>query len=272
MFKYFYFSHVFCNYLYMGINIIIQTNEQECGVCVLTALHNHFYNKKLDKECILEESSISSNGMTIFDFESLGAKLGIECESYEAKFNEFINLKISGYFVMLLMTNSGGMNHYVIARKRKQYIEIYDSCSLQSTKMSYEQLKQIFLNVIILVKKKPNEIFNKLFNKASTLLMIDLKFILLNLSLSLLIMAASIGGATFLNFIIDLAIAKSSINNLVTMSFIFIFLYFANDILNYISHLYMSKQTKNYSLLFTNKILSCLSNKSLNFTHKVDMS
>lgn len=254
----------------MGINIVNQTNEQECGVCVLTALHNHYYDSVVQKEQALEQSHITEDGMTIFDFESLGSTLGLECESYEVKFSEFRSLKINNYFVLLLATNNGATNHYVIARKKKKYIEIYDSCSLKMNKISYEQLRQIFLNVVILVKKRPNKIFTKVFGKATTLLMFDLKFVLLNILLSVLILGVSVASASFLNYVIELAINESSVNNLITICFVFVFFYFANDILSYISSLYMSRHIKDYFVLFTNKILSSLEIKNSNFLNKVD--
>lgn len=253
----------------MGIKIVNQTNEQECGACVLTALHNHYYDSLVEKEQTLEQSHITEDGMTIFDFESLGAKLGLECESYELNFSEFQSLKINNYFVLLL-SNNGTNNHFVIARKKKKYIEIYDSCSLKMNKINYDQLRHVFLNIIILVKKKPNQTFTKVFGKTSTLLMFDLKFVLLNILLSVLILGLSVASASFLNYVIELAIDKSSVNNLITICFIFIFFYFANDILTYVSSLYMSRHIKNYFVLFTSKILSCLEVKDSNFLNKVD--
>lgn len=254
----------------MGINIINQTNEQECGVCVITSLHNHFFKDPVEKQEVLEQSHISDTGMTIFDFEALASSLGLECESYETKYADFINLKINGYFVLLLATPSGSNNHYVIARKHKKYIEIYDSCSLEMNKLSYAELKKIFLNVIILVRKKATKTFKKVFGNTKTLLMFDLKFLLINLGLSVLILLTSIACASFLNYVIDLAIGKSSINNLITICFIFVLFYFSNDLLTYVSNLYMSKHIKSYMLLFTNKILGSLENKKPDFLFKVD--
>lgn len=254
----------------MGLKIVNQTNEQECGVCALTALHNFYYREQIDKEQVLEQSCISQEGMTIFDFEQLGKELGIDCESYEVKFSEFINLKINSYFVLLVMTQNGSANHFVVAKKKNNYIEIYDSCSMQVLKLTYSELEKVYMNVVILVNKKPNPAFVKVFGTTKTLLMFDLKFVLLNLGLSILILALSMGTASFLNFIIDLAVSKGSINNLITISFIFVLVYFANDLLSYVSNLYMSRHIKNYFLLFTGKILTGLETKKLDFLHKVD--
>ncbi|XQP54991.1 MAG: cysteine peptidase family C39 domain-containing protein [Mycoplasmoidaceae bacterium] len=251
------------------MKIVQQTNEQECGVCTLVAIHNHIYNQFISKEQALEQSNISDNGMTIFDFEELGHKLGLECESYELNFAEFTNLKINSYFVLLLSVH-GTNGHYVIARKKQKYIEIYDSCSSKMNKLSYSDLQKVFLNVLILVKKCPNKAFVKTFSKATTLLMFDLKFVLLNLGLSILLLALSVASASFLNYIIDLAIAKSSVNNLITICFIFILIYFCNDILTYVASLYMSRNVKNNFVLFTSKILSSLQTKLPIFLNKVD--
>lgn len=251
------------------MKIVNQTNEQECGICVLTSLHNYFYNEPITKDQVLDKSNISQHGMTIFDFESLGKKLGIECESYEITFTEFINLKINGYFVLLLSTPQSN-NHYVIAKKKKKYIEIYDSCSLNAHKLSYKDLQKVFLNVLILTKKEPNQLFNKIFSNINTVLLFDIKFVLLNLLLSILILVLSIASASFLNYVIDIAIAKDSINNLITICFIFIFVYFGNNILTYVSHLYMTRHVKNNLILFTSKMLSSLESKKLGFLDKVD--
>lgn len=254
----------------MKIQIISQTNEKECGVCALTSLHNYFYSDdRLDKSQVLDKGQIQETGMTIFDLEVLANKLGLECESYEVNWSEFLNLKLNGYFVLLLNTNLSN-NHYVIAKKMKKGVEIYDSCSNKPKFLKYEELKNLFLNVVILVSKKPGKLFSKTFGKAKTLLLFDSKFVLLNLLLSLLILLTSMGAASFLNWIIDLAISKSSINNLLTIGFVFILIYFLNDLLIYISGLYTSTQTKAYLLLFSNKILSSIEKKTNNFLNKVD--
>jgi ABC-type bacteriocin/lantibiotic exporter with double-glycine peptidase domain len=67
----------------MSINITKQLNQNECGICVLTSLCKYFYGNKVDKITILEESKLNKNGLSIYDFEILGQKLGISCETYE---------------------------------------------------------------------------------------------------------------------------------------------------------------------------------------------
>ncbi|MCQ2748196.1 MAG: cysteine peptidase family C39 domain-containing protein [Mycoplasmoidaceae bacterium] len=256
----------------MGLKIVTQTNEQECGVCALASIHNHYYKEQVVKEQVLNKCHISNNGLSIFDLETLGNKLGLECESYEVKYSEFINIKINNYFILLLATGCN-KNHYVVAKKKKKkYLEIYDSYSSEMKKMTYEQLKSFYADIVILVKNKPNNLYKKAFGKATTLLMIDLKFVLLNLLLSMIILAISVGSASFLNYVIDLAINKSSINNLITICFIFVLLYLINNIFSFVSQIYMSHHTKAYFMLFTSKILSSLRNKNLTFINKVDKS
>lgn len=256
----------------MKIQIVNQINEQECGVCALTSLHNYYYKEdQLKKEQVLDKSQIDNTGMAIIDFEVLGNKLGLECESYEIQWAEFLNLHINNYFVLLLSTASTS-NHYVVAKKIKRGIEIFDSCSSEKKILSFDKIKTMFTGIIILVNKQPGKLFDKTFGKASTLLLFDAKFVIFNLLLSLLILLTSIGCASFLNWIIDLAISKSSINNLLTISFTFLLVYFLNDLMSYISGLYTSSQSRNYLVLFTNKILSCIGNKKSDFLFKVDQN
>jgi len=192
----------------MKLEITNQTNEQECGVCVITSLHNYFYSEKLEKEQVLDKSIITHYGMNIFDFETLAKQTGIDCESYEIQWSEFMDLHINNYFVALIATNNGDANHYVIVKKCKKEIFVYDSCSIEVKHLSYEQFKQMFLNVLILVNKKPNKAFSKVFGNTKTLLLFDLKFVLLNLSLSILILGTSILSASYLNWIIDSSISN----------------------------------------------------------------
>ena len=163
----------------MELKITKQTNEKECGVCVLTSLHNYYYNDNLDKTEVLNRCNISETGTTIFDLENCAKEVGLELESYEVLFNEFCNLKINKIFILLIQSNDG--KHFVAAKKIKNGLLIFDSSYSKPKQISYKELEKIFLNVLILVDKKPNPLFKKIFTNISSLLMFDLKFVLLNI-------------------------------------------------------------------------------------------
>lgn len=254
----------------MRLEITNQTNDQECGVCALTSLHNYYYShEKVSKDKVLDEANICENGLSIFDFEVLAQKLGLECESYEMKWSEFLDFKINKYFVAMI-SSKFGTGHYIIARKKKKHIEIYDSSSSETTLISYSQFEKVFLDVIILVAKHPSKLFTTIFSKPTTVLMLDLKYIILNLMLSVLLLLTSIGCASFINLIIDKAIGESSVRNVITICFIFAFVYIANDLITYILNLYVSSKTRQYSILFINNITNSLKIKDPLFLMKVD--
>jgi ABC-type bacteriocin/lantibiotic exporter with double-glycine peptidase domain len=59
-----------------------QKSLNECGVCVLASLVEHFYNRKCKDE-IMNEACINQDGLSLFDFEMLAQKYGIFAETYE---------------------------------------------------------------------------------------------------------------------------------------------------------------------------------------------
>jgi ABC-type bacteriocin/lantibiotic exporter with double-glycine peptidase domain len=64
------------------MNIVKQVNNNECGVCVIAMLYEHYYhdNKKLE---ILETSKVTENGLSIYDFETLASEFGIFIETFQ---------------------------------------------------------------------------------------------------------------------------------------------------------------------------------------------
>ena len=57
-----------------------------------------------------------------------------------------------------------------------------------------------------------------------------------------------------LNYVIDLAIANSSITNLITICFIFVLFYFVNDILTYVSNLSNESLNDHHIKFFIEKV------------------
>lgn len=253
----------------MKLTITQQTNEYECGVCAITSLHNYYYHQKICKEQVLNASHISNNGLTIFDFEVLAKKANLDCESYQINFSELINLKITKYFIALVTKNNVN-NHFVICKKKAKYFIVCDSCSKSPIKISFESFEKIFSGVIILIVKQSNKLFTKTFGSIKSLVLLDLRFILLNLLLTIFIQITSILVASFLNWLISNCINTYSVKNLISQAIIFIFIYIMNDLLNYINNLYFTKQIKNYYLLFSHKIISALKIKKINFLNKID--
>lgn len=254
----------------MGIEITNQNNEQECGVCVITSLHNYYFPQdSFEKQTLLDMSHITQYGLSIFDFEVLCKQVKLNCETYQLNWDEFLQLKINNYFVLLL-ANNDGYNHYVIAKKKRKTIEIYDSTSCSSKQYKYDEIKPMFLGVLMLINKVKDSKSAKDINSHKSLLLINTKQILLSIILYSCVFLLAVLTASYLNWLIDLAIGKKSISNLITIAFIFTLVYVLNDLITYIITLYSSNYLKDNLILLTSKVLTSLSYKSPSFLNKVD--
>ncbi|MBQ6970484.1 hypothetical protein IJQ19_02725 [bacterium] len=70
----------------MKISITKQTNEQECGVCVVTTLVNYFHKTSFVKKSeVLNKANLTASGLSVYDFEMLANQYDLEVDSYEVK-------------------------------------------------------------------------------------------------------------------------------------------------------------------------------------------
>ena len=65
------------------MHITKQTNHNECGICVLTSLTKFFHKNNIDKISVLNQANVKEQGLSLFDFEILAQKLGINTDTYE---------------------------------------------------------------------------------------------------------------------------------------------------------------------------------------------
>jgi ABC-type bacteriocin/lantibiotic exporter with double-glycine peptidase domain len=64
------------------MDIVKQTNPNECGVCVICSFIKHFYHH-FDKLNVLDHANLTSDGLSVFDLEVLGQKYGLFLETYQ---------------------------------------------------------------------------------------------------------------------------------------------------------------------------------------------
>lgn len=200
------------------MKITNQDSPNECGVCVINSLINYFYHRN-NKNELLNNVTIGPNGMNVFEFESLCFKYHLTPESYEITTNELKELDINEYFVILLTSNN--INHYVIARKNKDNkLTIYDSTK-GIYELSYDDLEKQFLNIMIKIhKSKDFKKFN--LSEKYNLSSLNVKYILVNVFLQLIIASLSICFGLFINYILDLCTNSESVKTLFVVCFIFI--------------------------------------------------
>ena len=248
------------------MKIVEQINTNECGVCVITSLFNHFNKKKINKTQILDDSEITNSGMSIIQFENLASKYGIDCDSYEMNSDEFKATKIDDFFVTII--NKNNLQHYIIARKNKKEVEIYDSSSGVYS-LSTKEFIKIFSGIIIFVEKVFLNVEIKKYNK-SYFKNINIKYILIVNIFNIINIFLSVFIGTFIQAIIDKSLNNESITNLLTLSIIYIIAIILNKISEYFLNLFMSDDVlKKYNYMLNN-VYKKIPNKKFDFYDKID--
>ncbi len=248
------------------MKIVEQLNTNECGVCVITSLFNHFNKKRITKTQILDDSEITSNGMSIIQFENLASKYGIDCDSYEMNQEEFIKTKIDDFFVTII--NKNDLNHFVIAKKNKKEIEIYDS-SKGIYILSINEFINQFSGIVIFIEKKFLNIEIKKYHK-SYLKNINIKYILIVNIINIINIFLSVFIGTFIQGIIDKSLNNESITNLLTLSIIYIIAIILNKISEHFLNLFMSNDVIRKYNSMLNNVYKIIPNKKFDFYDKID--
>lgn len=235
-----------------------QQSQNECGVCVINSYVQHFY-KHSDKTKILNSANINENGLSVFDFENLGAKFGLFIESYQCEWAEFCDLKNNTYYALLV--NKGANMHYLIVYKTKKYLEVYDSLS-GKYQTTYKEFEKDFAGIIFQITKSKTKIkYNK---KKIDLQSIDLKYLLINLLIHFLIIGLSTLFANLFNWILNISVYSKSIQNLIKLALIFCLITIMNVIFNYILKQYSLIRFKQNFRYLAFKFIYSIRNKDNN--------
>lgn len=131
------------------MKIIYQEKDNECGLCVVAMLANELKDVSISRSELLTKANLTNSGISIASLENLAIEYGIELESYECEYQEFLNLDKFKYYVVLVRRLSGF--HYVIAEIKTDKIKIYDS-SKGKYFSSIEEFQKEFANVVFTVK------------------------------------------------------------------------------------------------------------------------
>lgn len=253
------------------MKIELQTNKYECGLCVLVSMHNYYYKDKITKHDLHKIIPIKKKGLSIYDLEIIANKINLDVESYKSDFNEFLKYNNEEYFVTYV--KSYGYNHFVIAKKSKEFITIYDSSGTVK-KYSYDEFENIYCGCIIEFSKRRvykeidfslNEI-----NKQKLYLPSKHMYCFFMVIFDLLFMTIGLIGSGFIKIAIDKIIPLNLNQNLFFIGFFFIVLFLFQYISDYFATLIKinvcQKIMKENILIHTN----VLKNKDKVFFDNID--
>lgn len=251
------------------MNITKQTTPNECGICVLTSLYRYFNGKKrIDKISILNNANISEQGLSLYDFENLASKLGINTEIYELEWSEFINYKSNNFLVMPIQIESG--MHYVIVKKFKKFITIYDSRYKEPFSLTYEEFHDHFAKLIITVEPFKQSFNFQITSKIDLFKNIKINYLLISIAIQMSIIALSTISANYLNMIINTSISNSSFKNGLIVTFVFFVISLLNGFTKYIFKLFTIRGFKQCFMYLSNNLINSLNLKKADFINKVD--
>ncbi len=249
----------------MSLKICQQTLDNNCSSCVITTLHNYFYNANLNVNDVLEKSKQDEFGLNILDFEHLAQNFQIKCETYEVGWDEFRNFKHNNIFAVIL--NMNGNIHYSIAKKNNKKIILYDSIDGKK-EMTYEQFRLVYSGIIIFTSKTAKSVKR---NVDDFLVHIDQKYLMLSFLLNIVTVFCSITTSMFLNAIISIAITNQSISNLIAIILFFGSTMAFQNLFEYIIFLYSKNNTSNNIVFFSSNYYSKLLKKNQLFKNKVNI-
>ncbi|MCV3743642.1 cysteine peptidase family C39 domain-containing protein [Ureaplasma sp. ES3154-GEN] len=251
------------------MQVIRQTTNNECGVCVLNMLVNHHYRLKIPKNYILNDAILNENGMSIQEFERLAEIYGLQTTAYKCDLNE-LYAQAPNEFVVLMVKNNY-QNHFVVAQfHANQTISIYDPQN-DYQQMSYTSLAMIFLNVVIFVKKHSAQQFKfpeiKRFLDTKIFHWQTLFWFVLLEAMGILF---SILGSKFIAFLIDLGIMQKEHKNIITLGLLFAFIFLTNQIRQKLLQILIHKKSDGITLYHLYSTLKRITNKEQTFFYKTN--
>lgn len=246
------------------MKIYPQIDDNDCGISVTQSLINYFFNEEIKREQIFSKANITKEGVTLLELEKINESFGVILDSYHLTFEEFKDLKIKDYFVTII--NSGGKAHYVIGKKYKKYVELFDS-EKGKIFVKYDQFKNIFLHVFITVKK--NKTFNSKEIQSPKKTYWDKSFLIKSFAIDLLcFIFMLVNCLTNKLFFVD-AISTKNLKNLGIIFFLSILICFTWSINEYLKIVFLSKYKKHYLKSIYKKLFDSLKNKINFFYQKV---
>lgn len=251
------------------MKVIYQNYEYECGICVLTMIHNFLYNKKLCKQIVSNELLYSKNGMSIEDFETNSISLGFSCQSYKIPFNDFLDLKIKDFFVTCI--SSDNMYHYVVCKISHNFVWIFDS-SKGKYKITISEFEKYFTQIVITFNK--NKEYTHLFdkeNKGNKLFFDnDYRFCFIFIFLELIMFFTTIISSIFIKIFINDIFPTSNTYSLIFTVLFFFIVYIFNSLFEMLIKYFKYKKFKNIFKLNFYIYQKIMSTKSKNFFNKID--
>lgn len=249
------------------LEITQQINENDCGICVIHALVKHFHQRDVVFSEIASNGSYDKEGLSIYDFEILGSKYGLNFESYNVTNDELE--RIDEKHLVVLILRQDNVNHYVIARNHKARKAYTIYCSIKGEyELTYQALSQQWCNIIIGCQKSVwhnNERFEQ-----SHYFKINWKWFLIMNVVNIFVVILNLFCGTLMQNIMSVISHDVLISRVFAIIMTYLLAYLSQFVIAWVINIVSKKYCYQYYLLMHSEVLEKLSNKYHSFFKKVD--
>ncbi|WP_029513158.1 Mbov_0121 family peptidase domain-containing ABC transporter [Mycoplasmopsis primatum] len=251
-----------------------QEDQKDCGLYVLNSFIQFFHHKEIDINYFKLNCSYGKDGISLLNLKNIASNHGLRINSYTGDFDALLSLDKTNLPLVLLL-NRNGIGHYVILTKIKNNkFYILDSEFGALIKMSEQELKNQFANVVIFVE--PISFENK---KGKFLIENKIKDLISNrgyiyplLVAALLNLVLSFSSTFFIKIVFDFILPNFLNKALIAIFILFVWLTLIKFINLYFKSYLINKISNRIYLNLNQEYFSKLRNTSINNLSKLNNS
>ncbi len=239
-----------------------QEDIRDCGLSILQAFHNYFYNRWININDFKRKASYGLKGINVEGICELAQTFGMKLSPLKGNFEALKELKLESPIIALIGNEEE--NHYVIIEKIKNNsIKITDPMTGQSEFVAFKKFEYQFLDVIIQVEKtsysykhvKTNSIYEYLLQFKTTI-----PWILLSMCISIIVVFSS---SFFMKIIMDQIIPGALTKTLTVLFAGFVLIGILGALNNGFKNFIIYKMSLHISMEITEKFNNKIKNSNL---------
>ncbi|WP_027120720.1 Mbov_0121 family peptidase domain-containing ABC transporter [Mycoplasmopsis lipofaciens] len=254
-----------------------QIDQKDCGLYVLQYFIKKYTKSRLDIDYLKMIADYGADGISLSSLASIAKKYNLNLESYYGDFESLYSLHQSNFPIAILINKDGYLHYVIIEKIQNKTFFIQDSALGKKIKISEEELKPNFKNVVIFVNKMQNttnwEIgkVNKISNKISDLF-VGNKYTYPLLISSLISLFLTFGSTFFVKIVFDNILPNFLKTNLIIIFILFVWINVLRFFNQYLKNIITKKIANKIEISLTNSYFQKLNNCSLNELNKLTES
>ncbi|WP_041362879.1 Mbov_0121 family peptidase domain-containing ABC transporter [[Mycoplasma] mobile] len=248
------------------MKIKVQNDLKECGLVVIQSFYKYYFKTWLDINFLKAISKFNQKGLSIYDLNLLAKQINLKTTSYEIKYSDFQNLKITKPIIVLLKENN--YIHFVIVEKKSNHNYLILDPIEGKYFLDEKSFEKMYLNIVIEVEKlKDLVIVEKV--KSNFKLEIKNFYTSWNILLSIFMLIFSFCFTFLLKIIFEEIFPSKDENLLWQIIILFFWISFLNIVLNLIKKLIISKTINKLSKLNLGIYFQKYNTLNLNYSNKI---